>query len=46
MSEIVHFKILLLCKMVWQMTILECDIISFDANVDILNVKKIGLNDF
>jgi hypothetical protein len=46
MSEINHFKILLLCKIIWQM-ILDgcwCDITWLDADVDTLHVKRIYLN--
>jgi hypothetical protein len=48
MSEINHFKALLLYKMMWQMILDRCwhVMIWLDADVDILHVKRINLNDF
>jgi hypothetical protein len=47
MSEINHFKILLLYKIMWQMMLDGCrrDMTWLDADMDILHVKKINLND-
>jgi hypothetical protein len=46
MSEINHFKVLLLCEMMWQMMLDGCwyDMTWLDANVDTLHIKRIGLN--
>jgi hypothetical protein len=43
MNKINHFKILLLCKMMWRMRLTWHDLIGVD--VDTLHVKRIGLND-
>jgi hypothetical protein len=47
MSEINYFKILLLCKMMWQMVLNGYwhDMIRLNADVDTLHFKKIDLND-
>jgi hypothetical protein len=46
MSEINHFKGLLLYEMVWQMMLdgYWCDMTWLDADVNILYAKRIGLN--
>jgi hypothetical protein len=48
MSEINHFKILLLCEMMWQITLDTClhDITRLNADVDIMHGKKFDLNNF
>jgi hypothetical protein len=46
MSEINHFKVLLLCKMIWQMMLdrYQCGMIWLNPDVDTLHVKRIDLN--
>jgi hypothetical protein len=43
MSEINYFKVLLLCKMMRQIMLIEYwrDMIWLDTNIDILHVKKL-----
>jgi hypothetical protein len=47
MNEMNHFKVLLLCKMMCHMMLDRCwhDMLWLDADVDILHVKRIDLND-
>jgi hypothetical protein len=47
MREINHFKVLLLCKMMWKMMSDRCwcGMIWLHADVDTLHVKRISLND-
>jgi hypothetical protein len=47
MSEIDHFKDLLLCKMMWQMMLNRCyhDMNWLNTDADILHAKRINLND-
>jgi hypothetical protein len=45
MSEISHFKVFLLCKMMWHIMLDGCwhDMTWLDVDVYILHVKKIGV---
>jgi hypothetical protein len=46
MSEIKHFKVLLLCEMIWQMMLDRYwhDMTWLDTDIDTFHVKKIELN--
>jgi hypothetical protein len=48
MSEINHFKVLLLCEMMWQMMLDGCwrGMTWLNADVYILHAKRINLNTF
>jgi hypothetical protein len=48
MIEINYFKILLLCKMMWQMILDGCwrGMTWLDVDVDTFHAKRIDLNDF
>jgi hypothetical protein len=47
MSEINHFKVLLLCEKMWQMMldVYWCGMTWLDVDVDTLHAKRIDLND-
>jgi hypothetical protein len=47
MSEINHFKVLLLYKMIWHMMLDGCwrGMTLLDADVAIFHAKRIGLNE-